>query len=116
MTGTDDPSRADARLAAAAAWFGGLQQRIVAAMEGLEDEFPGAEAAREPGRFAIEPWSRTDAGGAPGGGGRMAMLRGRLFEKMGAHSSTVFGTFPAEFAGQIPGPPKTRASGRPASR
>jgi coproporphyrinogen III oxidase len=33
----------------------------------------------------------------------MAMLRGRLFEKMGAHSSTVFGTFPAEFAGQIPG-------------
>ncbi|MFY9968324.1 MAG: oxygen-dependent coproporphyrinogen oxidase, partial [Roseiarcus sp.] len=49
------------------------------------------------------PWQRTDASGAPGGGGRMAMLRGRLFEKMGAHCSTVYGAFPEEFAGQIPG-------------
>ena len=101
MTGAED--WADPRLSAAAEWFGGLQRRVVEAMERLEREFPGAEASREPGRFAIEPWSRTDASGAPGGGGRMAMLRGRLFEKMGAHCSTVFGAFPAEFAAQIPG-------------
>ena len=56
-----------------------------------------------PGRFVIEPWARTDASGAPGGGGRMAMLRGRLFEKMGAHTSVVHGAFPPEFAEQIPG-------------
>ena len=31
------------------------------------------------------------------------MLRGRLFEKMGAHWSTVYGAFPQEFASQIPG-------------
>ena len=103
MTEAADPTGADPRLAEAAEWFPGLQQRIVAAMEGLEQEFPGADAARAPGRFAIEPWARTDASGSPGGGGRMAMLRGRLFEKMGAHCSTVFGAFPAEFAGQIPG-------------
>jgi coproporphyrinogen III oxidase len=98
-----DPSDADPRLAAAASWFLDLQQRVIAAMEALEREFPGAEPARGPGRFTVEPWSRADASGAPGGGGRMAMLRGRLFEKMGAHSSTVFGAFPAEFAAQIPG-------------
>lgn len=94
---------ADPRLAAATTWFSGLQQRVVRAMEALEQAFPGADPWRAPGRFALEPWTRTDATGAPGGGGRTAMLKGRLFEKLGAHCSTVFGAFPAEFARQIPG-------------
>ena len=71
-------------------------------MEGLEREFPGP-TRREPGRFVFEPWTRTDASGAQGGGGRMALLRGRLFEKMGAHRSIVHGAFPSEFARQMPG-------------
>jgi len=98
-----DPTAADRRLAAASAWFGQLQAKIVATMESLERDFCGADAKQEPGRFAFESWARADASGAPGGGGRMAMLRGRLFEKMGAHFSTVHGAFPAEFASQIPG-------------
>ena len=103
MTGTGDPAAADPRLARAAEWFATLQQRIVAAMEELERDLGGVDPARAPGRFTIEPWRRADASGAPGGGGLTAMLRGRLFEKMGAHCSTVFGAFPAEFAAQIPG-------------
>jgi coproporphyrinogen III oxidase len=98
-----EPPVDDPRLKRAQEWFETLQGKIVAAIEALEREFAGVDPAREPGRFAIEPWTRTDASGAPGGGGRMAMLRGRLFEKMGVHSSTVHGAFPAEFAGQIPG-------------
>jgi coproporphyrinogen III oxidase len=93
----------DSRFASARDWFETLQQRIIRAMEALEREFAGGGADRPPGLFAIEPWERTDASGQPGGGGRMAMLRGRLFEKMGVHSSVVHGAFPTEFASQIPG-------------
>ncbi len=95
----------ETRKTEAANWFADLQTRILAAFEGLEDECPGPffAEAREPGRANIAPWNRTDHTGAPGGGGRMAMLRGRVFEKAGVHTSTVFGTFAPEFAAQIPG-------------
>jgi len=86
-------------------WFESVQMKLIAAMERLEQECEGpfADEAREPGRFEISPWSRTDHTGEPGGGGRMAILHGRVFEKMGVHTSTVFGTFAPEFAKQIPG-------------
>ncbi len=86
-------------------WFETLQLKLIAAMEALEQESTGPfdEAAREPGRFELSPWSRTDHTGEPGGGGRMGILHGRVFEKMGVHTSTVFGTFAPEFAKQIPG-------------
>jgi coproporphyrinogen III oxidase len=87
----------------AQAWFEALQLRLIAAMEALENECPLSAPGAEPDRFAIEPWNRVDRSGAPGGGGRTAMLRGRLFEKIGVHFSTVFGTLPPEFAKQIPG-------------
>ena len=99
----NDPAFLDSRLARAAAWFETLQRRVIESMEALEREFEGVDPAREPGRFVIEPWTRLDSGGAPGGGGHMATLRGRLFEKAAAQRSTVHGAFPPEFAKEIPG-------------
>jgi coproporphyrinogen III oxidase len=95
--------RLEDRQRIAQAWFEALQLRLIAAMEALEDECPLSAPGAAAGRFAIEPWARVDRSGAPGGGGRTAMLRGRLFEKIGVHVSTVFGTLPPEFAKQIPG-------------
>ena len=88
----------------ARAWFEALQGKLIEAFEDLERSEPaGPGAPAEPGRFARKEWSRTDHTGEPGGGGTMAMLNGRVFEKAGVHSSTVFGRFAPEFAAQIPG-------------
>jgi len=89
----------------ARAWFEALQDKIIAAFELLEVEASGpfAEPGMAPGRFVIKPWRRSDETGGDGGGGRMALLSGRVFEKMAVHTSTVFGAFSPEFAKQIPG-------------
>jgi coproporphyrinogen III oxidase len=93
------------RKQAATEWFSALQARIVASFEALErrEDFAPAQGDAAPGTFALSPWERTNHDGAPGGGGRMALLKGRLFEKAGVHCSTVHGTFAPEFARQIPG-------------
>ena len=103
---TNEPAMIEQRKSQATEWFGALQDRIIAAFHALEDDCPGPfapVATAPPGRFVLKPWNRTDHSGAPGGGGRMAMLKGRVFEKAGVHVSTVHGTFAPEFAKQIPG-------------
>ena len=91
----------EARKTRARLWFEALRQDLCRAFEELETAASGGAAA--PGRFIETPWTRVDHGGAAGGGGLMSLLKGRVFEKAGIHTSTVFGEFAPEFRKQIPG-------------
>jgi coproporphyrinogen III oxidase len=98
-----DAGQLEARKTRARAWFESLRDQVCAAFEALEDAAPAALYGGAAGRFVRTPWTRTDHAGAPGGGGVMAMMKGRLFEKVGVHVSTVHGEFAPEFRAQIPG-------------
>jgi coproporphyrinogen III oxidase len=92
----------------ARSWFEHLRDQMVSALEAVEDAaegLPGCEG-KAPGRFTSAPWTRQEKDGTDGGGGVMALMSGRVFEKVGCHTSTVHGSFPPEFAKQIPGADK----------
>jgi coproporphyrinogen III oxidase len=95
---------ANARKDRARAWFESLRDRIVADLEALEREAPDTLYPGVSGTFEKTSWSRPKAAdGEDQGGGVMGIMRGRLFEKVGVHTSTVFGSFAPDFAAEVKG-------------
>ena len=85
-------------------WFQELQKQICDEFTAIEDEGVPEDSEQEglsdlpAGRFQEKNWNR---GG--GGGGRMRVLNGRIFEKVGVNTSVVHGEFSEEFRASIPG-------------
>ena len=87
------------RKARAAGWFEALRERICAAFEALEDAYAGQDSAALPaGRFVRTPWRRAE-----GGGGTIAMMRGRGFAQAAGNVSSVWGELSPEFPHELPG-------------
>ena len=95
MSDRSDPSGA-ARKERARTWFEALRDEICTAFEAIEDEAETAGA--RPGRFERKTWERSG-----GGGGVMAVMRGRVFEKVGVNVSAVHGTFSETFRQAVTG-------------
>lgn len=87
-----------------AAWFRSLRDEICKAFEQLEEEADPKLYEGRPGRFEFAPWKRSET--EDQGGGEGGTMKGRLFEKVGVHISTVHGEFGENFRGEIKGTDK----------
>ncbi len=85
-------------------WFQELQNQICNEFAAIEDERVLADEEASgvselpAGTFQEKNWNREG-----GGGGRMRVMKGRIFEKVGVNTSIVHGEFSEEFRASIPG-------------
>src|SRR5262249_55030747 len=86
----DEPTVAK-RKEEARLWFESLRDRICAEFEKIEGELLGTHREMPAGKLERKAWRReAGANGEDRGGGIMAVMRGRVFEKVGVNVSTVF--------------------------
>jgi coproporphyrinogen III oxidase len=85
-------------------WFQELQNQICDECTAIEDEGVPEDSEQDglsglpAGSFQEKNWNREG-----GGGGRMRVMNGRIFEKVGVNTSVVHGEFSEEFRASIPG-------------
>ena len=79
-------------------WFEELQNQICNEFSAIEDEGAPGLSDLPAGTFQEKKWIREG-----GGGGRMRVMNGRIFEKVGVNTSVVHGKFSEEFRASIPG-------------
>ena len=80
-----------------AKWFEALRDEICFKCEEIESAY-AKEHNLEPKKFEPKIWNRDG-----GGGGKMSIMHGNVFEKMGVNISTVFGEFSEKMRKEIPG-------------
>ncbi|HEX4159757.1 MAG TPA: oxygen-dependent coproporphyrinogen oxidase [Rhizomicrobium sp.] len=95
-------SDVDARKEWARLWFEELRDRLCRVSEDIENEVQFNPFDHAAGRFERTAWTRPGHD-AEAGGGVMAVMRGRVFEKIGVNVSTVHGQFAPEFAREVEG-------------
>ena len=85
-------------------WFQELQHQICDEFTAIENEGVPEDSEQDglsdlpAGSFQEKNWNREG-----GGGGRMRVMNGRIFEKVGVNTSVVHGEFSEEFRASIPG-------------
>ena len=77
-------------------WFEKLRDDFIKTLQNIEDTSA---------KFEITPWQKSNE--KDEGGGQTAVMRGKVFEKVGVNISTVYSTFSPEFRKQIPGAEQT---------
>ena len=84
-----------------AEWFHFLQAEICKEFMAIEEEGSQQTSDMSPGVFNEKNWKR-----AGGGGGKMRLMNGRIFEKVGVNTSIVHGKLSQEFRSSVPGAKK----------
>ena len=82
-------------------WFNLLQESICENSMVIEKEGTYQTSDMEAGVFIEKNWTREG-----GGGGKMRLMSGRVFEKVGVNTSVVHGELSHEFRSSIPGAKK----------